>query len=363
VRSGSPTSHQYRRTIFVALSIESDPPLVRKTFASGIGAIDATREVSASVGGFVRSPKVEYEASSAICAPAASAISLRPCPTLQNHSPAVASTYLVPWASQTYEPSPRTRASAPVASTAAIAAKGCQKLVITRIFAGRDAGRTWGTLLDRMPKADGSEPADGVSAVDGRMTDTRERILVEASNLFAVQGYHGTTTREIADAVGIRQPSLFHHFRTKGEILQALLASDLDTALPMAEAIADSGASAAERLHRFLVEDIGLLARSPYNLSGLYTDEAMADPDFADWIDKNRRFEGAIERIVREGIEHGEFVPMDPTLARHAITGILIRTLSLYSGPRPVPQGVDHEIASFVLRALGASPPSGRGVS
>jgi AcrR family transcriptional regulator len=213
-----------------------------------------------------------------------------------------------------------------------------------------------------MPKPDGPEAADGVSAVDGRTTDTRERILVEASSLFAVQGYHGTTTREIADAVGIRQPSLFHHFQTKGEILQALLASDLDRAVPMAEEIASAPGSASARLYRFLVEDVEHLARSPYNLAGLYTDEAMADPDFAAWTDMNDRLEGAIERIVRDGVNGGEFVRMDPSLAQHAITGILIRTLSLYSGRRPAPPRLGHEIASFVLRALGVAPPDDGGV-
>ena len=58
VRSGCPVIVQNRRTIFVAVSIESEPPLVRKTFASAIGASDATRSVSAAVGSFVRSPKV-----------------------------------------------------------------------------------------------------------------------------------------------------------------------------------------------------------------------------------------------------------------------------------------------------------------
>ncbi|MGH2596951.1 MAG: helix-turn-helix domain-containing protein [Actinomycetota bacterium] len=57
------------------------------------------------------------------------------------------------------------------------------------------------------------------SVVDRRRMDmsTRERILHEASELFARQGYHGTTTRQIADAVGVRQPALFHHFDAKSD--------------------------------------------------------------------------------------------------------------------------------------------------
>ncbi|MFD8382255.1 TetR/AcrR family transcriptional regulator [Streptomyces sp. NPDC059679] len=43
---------------------------------------------------------------------------------------------------------------------------------------------------------------------------TRRRILTEAALLFRRHGYRGTSTRQIAEAVGIKQPSLFHHFPT-----------------------------------------------------------------------------------------------------------------------------------------------------
>ncbi|MFZ9427052.1 MAG: TetR/AcrR family transcriptional regulator, partial [Ilumatobacteraceae bacterium] len=60
------------------------------------------------------------------------------------------------------------------------------------------------------------------------LSSTPSRILAEASRLFAINGFHGTSTRDIADAVGIRQPSLFHHFATKHAILATLLDLDLD---------------------------------------------------------------------------------------------------------------------------------------
>jgi AcrR family transcriptional regulator len=52
----------------------------------------------------------------------------------------------------------------------------------------------------------------------------RDEILNAASTLFIRYGPSKTTTRQIADAVGISQPSLYAHFPTKEALLQALAA-------------------------------------------------------------------------------------------------------------------------------------------
>ena len=52
---------------------------------------------------------------------------------------------------------------------------------------------------------------------------TKERIVDEALTLFSTLGYKGTTVKNIADAVGIRDSSIYKHFKSKKEIIDAIV--------------------------------------------------------------------------------------------------------------------------------------------
>ena len=52
---------------------------------------------------------------------------------------------------------------------------------------------------------------------------TKERIVDEALTLFSTLGYKGTTVKNISDAVGIRDSSIYKHFKSKKEIIDAIV--------------------------------------------------------------------------------------------------------------------------------------------
>ena len=58
-----------------------------------------------------------------------------------------------------------------------------------------------------------------------RQEDTRRRILDQALELFAARGYDAVSVGEIAEAAGIKAPSLYNHFPSKQAIFDALIAS------------------------------------------------------------------------------------------------------------------------------------------
>jgi TetR/AcrR family transcriptional regulator len=53
--------------------------------------------------------------------------------------------------------------------------------------------------------------------------EVRDTILLEATRLMAERGYDGTSIQAVADAVGVRKPSVLYHFPSKEELRKAVL--------------------------------------------------------------------------------------------------------------------------------------------
>jgi AcrR family transcriptional regulator len=203
----------------------------------------------------------------------------------------------------------------------------------------------------------GDVPVGPAAPPTGGPATTRERILREASVLFARKGYAATTTRQIAEAVGIRQPSLFHHFPTKAHIMQELLAYGLVPPARFAERVAADARPATERMYDYLMFDVQHIMASPYDFGGLFMDAVMDLPEFQDWTAVLHRLRGARQRIVADGISSGEFADVGVEFATHTLTGIMLGVTRSFSG-LSTEEAADRgrRIATFALRALLADP-------
>jgi len=98
---------------------------------------------------------------------------------------------------------------------------------------------------------------------EDRPVDMRARILEEGTRLFGELGFEGTSIQAVADAVGIRKPSLLYHFKSKDKLRQAVI-RDLFThwqqELPRLLAGATSGhdrfSSTVEALVGYFLSDV-----------------------------------------------------------------------------------------------------------
>lgn len=67
----------------------------------------------------------------------------------------------------------------------------------------------------------------------------KKEILDAAAILFDKKGYDGTSTNDILDAVGIARGTLYHHFKSKEDIMDGLIARQMETIVSAAREIAD----------------------------------------------------------------------------------------------------------------------------
>ena len=64
---------------------------------------------------------------------------------------------------------------------------------------------------------------NGVKLANGMDDTPRGRLLSAAAHLFRTKGFERTTVRDLAQEVGIQSGSIFHHFKTKEEILRCVM--------------------------------------------------------------------------------------------------------------------------------------------
>ncbi|HAU19066.1 MAG TPA: TetR family transcriptional regulator, partial [Marinobacter adhaerens] len=96
----------------------------------------------------------------------------------------------------------------------------------------------------------------------------RGRLLTEAARLFREKGYERTTVRDLAAAVGIQSGSLFHHFRTKEEILKAVMVETIRLNTALMQAALEAADTSRQKLR-------GLIRAELESING-QTGEAMA---------------------------------------------------------------------------------------
>ena len=80
--------------------------------------------------------------------------------------------------------------------------------------------------------------------------NTREKIIDTTRRLIQTRAYHGFSFQDIADNVGIKKASLYHHFRSKDDVAIEVLRTSVEAIKDEALKVADKPAS--DRLEKYL---------------------------------------------------------------------------------------------------------------
>jgi AcrR family transcriptional regulator len=184
--------------------------------------------------------------------------------------------------------------------------------------------------------------------------EERRRVIIEAAlSLFSQKGFRGTTTKEIAQAAGCSEATLFKHFATKDELYSAILETkvQLEEVLTQARHLAarkdDAGVFRAVGLRGLTrVEQDSALMR--LLLFSALEGHALA-PIFFD--SQARRLHEFLSSYIETRIADGVFRPVNPLVAARGFVGMIVHYLLLheiYGVKRPANFSSEQVVETFV---------------
>ena len=160
---------------------------------------------------------------------------------------------------------------------------------------------------------------------------TREDILEAAAQVFRHKGFHGASMQDIAKAVNLQKPSLYHHVSSKQEILLELLDRALELLLERISPIAAQNIPAEDRLRQMIREYLQILVEN-IDLSAvlLFEHRSLEGKQHARHVPNRDKFEALWRSVLADGVRTRKFVCEDISIATRAILGIMNWTITWY---------------------------------
>jgi AcrR family transcriptional regulator len=163
--------------------------------------------------------------------------------------------------------------------------------------------------------------------------DERRRVIIDAAlALFARKGFRGTTTREIAEAAGCSEATIFKYFATKDELYSAIL----EAKATIEETLAKAADAAALKDDAGVFRAVGLEAlirtEQDPSLMRLLLFSALEGHQLSHLFfeSKVRRLHEFLSSYIRQRITDGVFRPVNPLLAARGFVGMIVHYLYLH---------------------------------
>jgi AcrR family transcriptional regulator len=165
-------------------------------------------------------------------------------------------------------------------------------------------------------------------ATEGRPNMRRglvqQEIYEQATRLFAERGFAGTSFQDIADAVGLTRPALYHYVKNKDELLAKLVAEITEDAAAGIAAEADRpDLDPAQKIRSIVADTVRRQGEHAARFRLLIRSEADLPADIAAKHAAGRRSVlKSIATVIGEGVQSGIFREVDPRVAALGVLGI-----------------------------------------
>jgi AcrR family transcriptional regulator len=184
----------------------------------------------------------------------------------------------------------------------------------------------------------------------------RPDIIEAATRIFSERGYHAASMSDIADAVGIRKASLYHHVRKKEDLLFAIHEALVDELIDETLAVSSSSMSPADKVRELLHLTMRFIARNRDGVAVFLSERhAVTGERWQALVVKRDLYERMVSQIVTEGRGTGEFADLPPELVAKALLGMANWAYTWFRQDGPLTADEVGEVfAAIALRGLVA---------
>jgi AcrR family transcriptional regulator len=192
-----------------------------------------------------------------------------------------------------------------------------------------------------------------VSAISG--SRRREEILSVAADLFARKGFEGTTVRDIAEAAGILSGSLYHHFRSKEQIMDEIVTAYFEEIEERWSVVLDGSSDPAEQFAAMLRELLLAVHRHP-GAARMLTNEWSNFREVSALTQRWKAHEAQGRSLARAAVADGTFRSDIDAFYLYSVGMDVVRGFAGWyrPGSRADIQQVAHAYVTLVIAGLTA---------
>jgi TetR/AcrR family transcriptional regulator, cholesterol catabolism regulator len=192
----------------------------------------------------------------------------------------------------------------------------------------------------------------------------REELRAQAGHVFAQMGFAHAKMRDIAEATGILAGSIYHHFRSKDEILLELMDNFHDDILRDLHAIVDTDRAPVDQLEAMIALSVRYILDRPDECTIINQDFQYlhVTPAFAGVVKKARAASRTWIEVLKRAVDAGELRDdFNLEMAYATLMGSIFSTLRWYRPTGKVrPEQFTRQLTSQLLDGLRGQPRAGQ---
>jgi TetR/AcrR family transcriptional regulator, fatty acid metabolism regulator protein len=160
------------------------------------------------------------------------------------------------------------------------------------------------------------------------LEDKRRQLLDAAVRVFARRGFHASRVGDIAEEAGVAHGLLYHYFKSKDQVLEAVFQENWSLLVARVESVEETDEPAADQLRHIAAIVLRTWLHLP-DVVRVVIQEFGRSPELAERIGELTLPIDALQRVIRRGIESGEFrKDIDPTFAATVVYGSIDELLT-----------------------------------